>query len=311
MKTSNVIIVPANICSCRIIPLPPVADKERENIVRYKLSAFYPGSVENLKIDYIRTGESAVVFFMPIDRYEELTDSKDKKKILSTYHLLKNRKDKNGLFAVPVQNRIDIHEYKNNELIQLWSVGDTAESRREFLEQGALFVGEDEWELKRIEPLFIRRRKGNFLLQSLLLFTLIIFIPQMAYYRQVRSEEEYLETLNRAVSQKTAQIEQTVSSEKEFDSLLVQYDKLIMGKPLNIQEFLSGLSFSLGPDVEIQSLVLKENRFQLNALGNNPLGKMESFQNNPLFFSVIPYQVQALEGSSLEKFSLTGMYGHE
>lgn len=311
MKKNNTIILPASLCSVRIMDIPPVSNREIEQIIRYRLSSYYPGSVDDLAVDYIREGEKVLIFYCLKERIESLRSDKQRIRFYGTYHLLYSIKNKNGHYAVILESRIEVHRYSDNHLQEQRTLEDTPVNRSELLSDGIQLFQSDKLELSKIQPLFQIRKKRNYLMINLFFTTLLIGLLQFAYYRQITLDEKYRTELKQSIlllSEKNALI---TSSEEEMRVLLTEYKRLLSEKPLNIYSFLSDLSSALGSDVKIDSLILKNMSFQLNGKGMNPLEKMENFQNNPSFHSVIPYQVKNLEGTRKESFSLTGMYGDE
>ncbi len=311
MIPKNYILLTTNICSCKIMDIPPVGVNELEQIIRYKLSSYYPGNINDLKVDFIKSGNKAIVFFIRLEKLKVIYSENPKCKIITTYHLFKNIRDKNGIYVISLDGRLEVLEYEENELKEVRSIIDMEENRIKLEAEEAVFIAENECSVKNVNSLFLKRKKRNYLLQNIILLTLIIVIPQIGFYFQVRKDEQYLLKLKTAITEISQKREEMSSSVEEMNNLELEYANLMIKKPMDIYEFISDLSFALGSEVKIESLVLKENSFQMNGRGLDPLVKMERFQDNKLFDSVIPYQVQAIEGSSLERFSLSGEYDNE
>ncbi len=312
MKKNNLVILPVHICSVKILDVPPVNNKEIEQILRYRLSSYYPGSVDDLSLDYVKEGEKAVVFYCLNEKIDSIRIKNPKEKIFSVYHLLQSVKNKNGHFAVALDNRIEVLKYSDDFLQELKSLDDTCENRALLQSEGIeITTAGDLPSPQKNQSLFQLRKRRNYPLINLLLITLIILISQFIYYQQIRLDEQYRMELKKTIVQISEKNAKVNSSREEMNRLVIEYEKLISEKPLNIYSFLSDLSFALGSDVKIDSLILKNSSFQLNGQGINPLGKMENFQNNPSFHSVIPYQVKNIQGTERESFSLTGMHFYE
>lgn len=311
MKKNKVLILPAHTCSVKILHIPPVNNKEIEQIIRYRLSSFYPGSVNDLSLDYVKEGDKAIVFYCSKEKIQSLQRDKPQEKIYTVYHLLQSLKNKNGQYAVSLENRIEVHTYSENYLHELKSLEDTPHTRILLQNEGIEITRADDLPAPKTQWLFQIRKKRNFLLINILIITLILVLSQLLFCRQIRLDERYRGELKKSIVQLSEKNAQITSSLEEMNGLYIEYEKLLSGKPLNIYHFLSDLSFALGSDVKIDSLILKNSSFQLNGHGINPLGKMENFQNDPSFHSVIPYQVKNLEGTERESFSLTGMYFYE
>lgn len=311
MSRRNQMILSANLCSCRILDVPPVGSVETDQIVRHRLSAFYPGSIEDLYICSVREGDKAIVFFSPKIKIDNLRSVQGNLSLYSSWHFLSSRNDKEGGYAVVLRDKIDALEYHKNQIVAVRSRENNSEVMAELADNGFVIIKGNCNFKSRYHPLFERKKRRGYLIPNILLILMIISLPQLAYWRQVTMDEDHVKLLRNEISRLTLESSKSSSSEKELEKLLLQHDKLSVAKPLNILEFLSELSGALGRDVTINNLVLKDRRFQLNGEGENPLGKMENFQENGNFRNVLPYQVKAIEGSGRKSFSLTGMYDHE
>ncbi|MBN2658734.1 MAG: hypothetical protein JXR86_16885 [Spirochaetales bacterium] len=305
MKPYNPMILSTAICSCRAIDVPPVGNAELQQIIRHKLAAFYPGSPDDLYIDFIKAENRAVVFFSPRNRIDTIRSEYGNIPLYSTWHVLAGREHKNGLYAVPGNGKYDLYVYENDTLVENRVSGVLPPERE------VEVISVERKDLKHFAPLFRRKKKKNYLLPNLILAGLILMLPQGAYYRQILMDEKYTAHLKSEIVRLTAETIGTSSSQEEFNSLKSRYEEISLNKPLNIMVFLSELSSALGRDVVIDNLVLKNGSFQMNGTGLNPLGKMENFQNSAYFMNVVPYQVKAIEGTSRESFSLTGVFRSE
>ncbi|MDA3810816.1 MAG: hypothetical protein PF518_10890 [Spirochaetaceae bacterium] len=304
-------ILTANICSCKILDIPPLGQNELENIIRYKLTSFYPGSVDELEIDYIRSKERVIVFYISRNKLDILKNGNPNIKFYSSYHLLEDLLDKQGTYCLPLENRLEILNFTGNKLTDLFSIPFSEENLFLQKNENAVIIEKAETNLTKVKPLFQKRRQTDYTIQILLFFTLMLLIPQIFLSIQKKYDELYLQNLEIELNTLVLKNNDVFSMESKLNKLKSQYESLRMNKPLNIYTFLSDLSLALGSDTEIDSLVLKDQSFRLNATGYKPLEKMEKFQKNPGFQSVIPYQVQSIPGTSREKFSLTGFYFYE
>lgn len=305
MSRNKPLILTSLHCSCRVIPVPPVGDGELEQIIRHRMSAFYPGSPDELYRDFIREGDNAVLFYAQVLKIDALREEKGNSPLYAPWHLFSALKNKKGYYAVEAGLRYDLYQYKDDRLEDVRTVDSLPEG-----EDVQLFPL-DRPVSRRAAPLFQKKRKKNYLLINLVLITLVILLPQLAFYRQTRLDEHYAAVLKKEIARLTVEKAGASESEEEYARLLGELEKLEARRPINIVSFLSELSAALGRDVAIDTLVLKEGSFQLNGEGLNPLGKMERFQDNSHFSAVLPYQVKSIDNSSRESFSLTGFYGDE
>jgi hypothetical protein len=310
MKPTMKSLISFKICHCRVLNLPVINTNDMINIIRYKLIAYYPGSVHDLAIDYITEGENVIVFYMNLDDLESLKKRIPNGRFYSPYHVLSDRKEKEGLYYIPLNGRLEILRYSRNLLTESYSIDDSPENRKSIETECASI--EDSFIVKeQCIPLFRKKRCLNYTFQILLLFTLIVSVPQFFYYFQIKSEETSLLELEKTLN---IQVENDLvhyATEKERDELKSSYERILRSKPINVYVLLSDLTELLGENTEIVSLVLKNNTFQMNCVGLSILEKMEEFQKDSHFQSVIPYQVHPIEGSEKERFSLTGIYANE
>ena len=304
-------ILTANICSCKVLDVPPVSEGELESLIRYRLTSFYPGDVEDLKIDFIRVKERVIVFYLSQNVYQKLVTDNPREKFYTVYHLTAQRKNPPGIFYFPVNKRLEVLEYDDRGLREFYSLPDSESNRSKLEKRGGEALNREDFSPPKGNSLFSGRKKSNYTAQILGLIVLIVFLPQLFYYRQIRSEEKYLEDMEKKTEKLMINNSLISTSEEEMKVLEEKYNSLVKEKPLSLYLFLSDLSTALGPDTEIESLVLKDRSFQMNGVGFNTLGKMENFQNDRMFSSVIPYQVRTVEGSRRERFSLTGFYDYE
>jgi len=305
MKGKRKRLLPMAICSCRIVDVPPVGKEEMVRILRHKLAAFYPGSPDELYFDFVKEGEQALLFFSPRSRIDAIREKEGALPLYSTWHALTGIAVKNGAYAVPAEGKYDLYVYRDGRM---------GESRVVDVippEMEAEILSSDSPVSRNYGPLFQKKKRKNYFLPNLLLIGLIVFLPQLAFLRQIAMDEAYLSSLKEEIADLTVENAQASASQEELNSLYEQYEDLEENRPLDITLFLTELSAALGRDVEIESLVLKKGAFQMNGVGINPLGKMERFQESDYFGNVVPYQVKAIEGSSRETFSLSGVFQDE
>jgi len=311
MRKENIKILSASLCYCKVLEIPPVSTREINNIIKYKLTSYYPGSVDDLKIDYIQKGNKVIVFYIPEDKYESFKKDNHNSSFYSSYHLFENINEKEGLYCTVLDDRLEILNFRENKFIDISSVPYSEETLSAQKAHGANLIAIDIKSLKKSDALFVKKKKSNFLLHIMILLTMTIAIPQLFYNYQIHMEENYLKEMELKLNTMVLQNKVESSAEIEQNQLKLEYEELISKKPLQLYPFFSDISSALGEESHIISLVLKGNSFQLNGIGLKPLEKMEKFQDNSNFQSVIPYQVQSIADSKKEKFSLTGFYANE
>ena len=298
-------VLSSQICSCRVIDVPPVSFTETEQIIRHKMAAFYPGSPDDLYIDHIVEKGKAIVFFALKSRIDQIRSDEGDVSFYSQWHIFDAVEDKSGYFAITGVDQRNLFLYRGNRLVETGIVDVLPEE-----EEVTLLSPKDPIS-KKSEPIFSIRKRKNYGLFNLLLLVLLLIIPQLGLYRQTMMDERYLSELTREINRMTMETARASTSEDELKVLKNQYDQLLRKRPLMLYHFLLDLSTALDKDTHIDSLVLKNNSFQLNGEGKNILGKMENFQKNDSFRHVLPYQVKALDDTTRETFSLTGVYYDE
>jgi len=303
-------ILPLNICFCRYLEIPPVSDKEIKNIIRYKLSAYYPGSIDDLIIDYLKMGKMYAVFYMSRKKFNFLKKQFPEVQFFSSYHLFNfSVSDLEIKQYAHIDDRIEIVTKSDSLSFELNSLPYDFNTLSRLIDRGYS-------EVENYSPLtktsiFKRNKKNNYFLQIGILMLLIFAVPQVSGYFQYKSDSQYLEVIEKELNLTLDEKSKKIFSLTELDFLKTEYKFLMENQPISPFRFFTELSFLLERETTIDSLVLKNNSFQLNARGYKPLNKMDGFQQSRQFHSVIPHQVQTIVGSEKEKFSLTGFYKYE
>jgi len=160
------------------------------------------------------------------------------------------------------------------------------------------------------EPLFAPRRRRRLpplriRLQAYaaLLLVLGFFALKLSADRDLR----YLERLQAAQAQLQARTAGTAALRQESTGLEEQLEALRGRRPADPYLVLSELTELLPPGSRIQSFVMEGRRFQLEAVGSNPLGLMEGFNASALLGRVKLSQIVPLQDSGRELFKITGV----
>lgn len=297
-------ILSASMCSCRVLQLPPVGIREKEQIILNNMSTFYPGSVDDLYIDLVPQGNETIIFYVEKKVIDKLRIDNEDEEFFSSWHILTEIEEKEGYYACMIDNRYDLLKFSNNRLVEVRTIESVRGMNVRIIEN---FIQNPKYSLS----LFLKKKKKSFLIPNLLLITFLLFLPQLFYYIQIQLEEGYCGELKSFTSRLLIDSQEKTANQERWESYQEEYEELLELKPVDISHFFKDLSLALGKDVTIKSLTLKGDRFQISGEGDNPLGKMESFHYIGKFHSVIPYQVKAINGSERESFSITGVYHDE
>lgn len=300
-------ILSGDVCSCRILTLPSVNHSDMINIIRNKLISIYPGSVEDLEIDYLCEKDIVLVFYISHTDLKTLNLENPRCRFFTPYHILDGIDGKEGTYCVVVEKRIEILNYTNNCLDDYQSMKATEGNRTLLESRGAKFIDNSEISKKR-PSIFRVENKIKYGYQIIIISILIFIIPQIFYYMQIESEEDYLNFLETQLQTVTEQKRVKAFTEKELIDLRREYELLTSMEPLNIYSFMSDLAIAFGENTEITSLILKSGNFQVNGSATKTLETMEQFQQNEKFHSINLNQINSISGSQRENFILTGEY---
>lgn len=114
--------------------------------------------------------------------------------------------------------------------------------------------------------------------------------------------------LKKTYSVLESQIRRTLDLQKDVDALRAELARIDSARPQDLYLFLSELTGVLGEDVQIRSIQIQEDGFQIEAVGSNPLRLMEGFRNSALFDAVKLSQVVPDARSGKERFSFSGVF---
>ena len=83
--------------SMRILDIPPVKEAQAGQIIRHRISAFYPGDADDLYIDFIKDGEKTLVFYAGKDKIDRLREEEGNCSLYSLWHLFSGIREKTGV----------------------------------------------------------------------------------------------------------------------------------------------------------------------------------------------------------------------
>jgi hypothetical protein len=114
-----------------------------------------------------------------------------------------------------------------------------------------------------------------------------------------------LRTLQSALEVESRRI---VVIEEEVNELTREISGLEAREPLDVYLLFSELSAVLGSETRIRNLTIRDNGFQIEAVGSNPLKLMDGFRNRLSFSDVRLSQVIPDAKSGKERFSFSGVF---
>ena len=130
----------------------------------------------------------------------------------------------------------------------------------------------------------------------------------LAFYKNVWRAEDSCKKLKTVHSSLEIQSARALAVQKEVDALRAGLSRMAAEKPQDIYMLLSELTRVLGSEVQIRSLQVQTDSFQIEAVGTNPLKLMEGFRDNAFFSSVKLSQVVPDPRLGKERFSFSGVF---
>lgn len=165
---------------------------------------------------------------------------------------------------------------------------------------------------KRVSGLFPLEKRAPFILtpvvRILSLSAVVTVLGMLLFFKQLWLAEVDFARLEKARAELESQSRQSIAIEKESDELSASLFRLETKRPRDVYLLLSELSRVLQGEVQIRSLVVQDDSFQVEARGSNPLRLMEGFHESASFSGLKLSQVVPDAGSGGERFSFTGEF---
>lgn len=166
--------------------------------------------------------------------------------------------------------------------------------------------------LRNIDGLFREQKRAPTLFTPVARITglvlIVAILGTIVFFKRVWIAEDHTRTLKKTFSTLETQSQRTISLEKEVDALRSELARMDSARPQDLYLFLSELTGVLGGDVQIRSLQVQGDTFQIEAAGSNPLKLMEGFRDSALFDAVKLSQVVPDARSGKERFSFSGVF---
>ncbi len=135
---------------------------------------------------------------------------------------------------------------------------------------------------------------------------LILVLASLVLKKGIDREERYARELHTALAEREQAAARLTALQNDIVSMEQSLARLQDRRPVQPYEVLSDLGSLLGPDTSIKSFILSNGSFQLEAVGSDPLDKMERFRGEPRFTSVRLLQIVPVKDSELNAFRMTG-----
>lgn len=325
----------------RMLEIPPVAPRDAEALIRFRLRSLYPGNPAETTFDFLlesANGKHVAVVFIArggtVERYREAAGAAP---LLLPYQLIRplagKRKDLRVLFrglnwlertefrgGLPVSDVV--RQFDDEE--GLAAAADAGDGLRTvFVAEGpeGSPPGAEFHALGRLAAahrgagLFGERKRGVRLpprgIRMAVLAAAVALLSVLAFYRRVGEAEAERDALKARYAALEREVGGALSRRKETEALEAEIRRIAARKPPDLYGFLSALAAVLDGDAVIRSLTVRDDGFRIEAVGSDSLRLMEGFGGNPAFRDVRLSQVVPEERTGRERFSFSGAFDAE
>lgn len=342
------ILISGRDCETFLIDVPRLKENEIFPFLSYRIRSIYPAPPENTTFDYriINGTESkkAIVCVGQkdrISRYKEL----EKRRLFHPLSFMTPPFFKgtdrtilifwgDSFLAIQVADAVPVECYSYlsgskdpKSVIAEKALSSSVEiiapnvflpDLKKSFSNGFNFIGASSMEEKLSQlsgksgTMFIRKDNSVPIRRVLLLAILIIItaIP-VSFTRYIHNLKKQASLLEKEIKsfKNTGNLPDTTVT--EIDNMKKKLVFVISNKPFPLYSFLADLRRNLGRNVYIKTLILKNNGFQINAVGQNPLELMANFEKDNNFQNVKPSRITPLAGMNKDEFNLTGSYNND
>lgn len=165
--------------------------------------------------------------------------------------------------------------------------------------------------LSRRDSLFAKKKKIRLPPLSRRLFAYASAIAALLVVLLVRANDQmyrYLDFLKDRKANLSARSNELAETRKEILKLEKEYALLEAQKPVNIYHLLSQLAGFFPQDTVIQSLIVRDEVFQIEGTGSNPLLVEEELKKQAFFQDIEITEMKPVAGSSRQSFRMKGKY---
>ena len=141
-----------------------------------------------------------------------------------------------------------------------------------------------------------------------LLALTILVLGVLVLFRFARREEARVDRLQAMARSMEREALASHALRQETDTLLLERDRLDAGMPPDRYRLLAELSAVLADAARVRAIDLRDDRFQLEAAGSDPLALMEALKSRAGFDGLKLSQVVPDAASGTERFSISGVF---
>lgn len=332
----------------RVLDIPPVPDKEVAGLIKLKLRSVYPGNPQDTAFDFhvVRRGSvrRAIVFVSRKKTVDAYREAAGRRPLVLPYQLILSRVPKRGVFrAWILQGKCaELLVFRDSILVcsivkrlvrgKRFELRTEEDSVPEDLRSSAVVVAAPSEQLAQmgkqdgaaylpLETLHLGRRKPEGLfrpeqnrafpdhrIRLVILAAAAVVLGFLLLFKYVGSVETRADRLSRLADSLERSNQKTLDAERDTDVLRVERARLESLSTSDLYLLLSELSLVIGQRARIVGMSVRDESFQVDAVGSNPLELMEDFKKKEIFTDIKLSQVVPDDTAGRERFSVTGVY---
>jgi hypothetical protein len=325
----------------RVLDLPPIAGRDIEGLIRFKLRSLFPGSPRETSFDYrvTRRGRTrrAIVFVARTSTVEAYRAVAGRRPLVPPCRLLSGRVPRHGTFRAWVGDGrwAELLEYRDGLLESSrvvrrergdWGPVAAAATAapllviapREDLEglagaDGAALLPLESAGLRGVGPrgLFAAPARTPVVspaARAAMLAAVVLGLGVLVLNRVARREEERAGRLLEVVSTLEREARTSLETRREAEALRIERDRLDAGIPPDRYRVLAELSAVFAGAVRVRRVSFRDDRFQVEASGGDPLALMEALKARDGFRELELSPVVPDAASREERFSIAGVF---
>jgi hypothetical protein len=301
-----------------VLDIPPIPHRELEGLVRYKLRSRYPGDPRQTSFDYrlVHRGKvrRAIVFVARTSTVEAYRAVAGRRPLVAPCQLVDRRVPRRGVFHAWIGDGrwAEVLEYRDGVL---------ETSRVVRRGTGDWPAGGDDTISLPLASLQLRRDglKGLFPtpgpgptvpagVRMTLLAATILVLGVLVLFRFARREEARVDRLQAIARSMEQEALASHALRQEVNALLLERDWLDASVPQDRYRLLAELSAVLVDAARLRAIELRDDRFQLEATGGDPLALMEALEARDGFDGLQLSQVVPDAASGTERFAISGVF---
>ena len=136
----------------------------------------------------------------------------------------------------------------------------------------------------------------------------VVILGLLVFLRYVHHEEDHAARLKALVDSMEKGNQEALAAQRDMDALRAEKARLDARTPRDLYTLLSELSLVLGNAAHIQGISVRDDGFQVDAVGTNPLLLMEGLKARAAFADMKLSQVVPDPVTGKERFSISGAF---